>query len=66
MSTLQILVYVLLATVALKAIIIGSDFSFSKWFKYGSDYLSWYRSRAEYQPKLDNMELTKHRTTRKV
>ena len=35
------------------------------WFRDGSDYLEWYRSRPKYQPKLKNIEPTPHLTTRK-
>lgn len=28
--------------VALKALIVGSDFNFLKWFKYGKKYTDWY------------------------
>lgn len=49
-STLHILFSVLIAIVAAKAIIIGSDFSFSLWFKHGEHYLKWYRNKPKYIP----------------
>jgi len=40
-----------LVVVFLKSIIIGSEFDFTMWFRDGSSYLDWYRSRPKYQPK---------------
>lgn len=31
-----------------KAMIIGSDFSFYWWFKDGDRYLTWYKNRSKY------------------
>jgi len=53
-----------LVVVFLKSIIIGSEFDFSMWFRDGSSYLEWYRSRPKYQPKLKKVEPAPHRTTR--
>ncbi len=33
---------ILVSIVALKAIFIGSDFSFYKWIKHGKEYTKWY------------------------
>ena len=38
--------------VALKAVIIGSDFDFSEWMKHGKHYLIWYRNRPKYVPPI--------------
>ena len=61
----HIVVFICMALVFLKSIIIGSSFDFTMWFRDGSDYLEWYRSRPKYQPKLKNIEPTPHLTTRK-
>ena len=41
----------IVALVALKAIIIGSDFNFFYWFKYKRNYWDWYNNREEFKPK---------------
>jgi hypothetical protein len=50
----HIVVLICLVIVFLKSIIIGSSFEFIMWFRDGSNYLEWYRSRPKYQPKLKN------------
>lgn len=39
---------VILALVALKSIIIGSDFNFPLWFKHGKKYMQWYFNRPKF------------------
>jgi hypothetical protein len=36
------------ALIALKAVIIGSDFNFIKWIKYRKKYTNWYFNRQEF------------------
>ena len=48
---------VLLILVFLKAVIVGSDFSFVNWFKYGKLYTKWYNSRPTFKKYLRDQEL---------
>lgn len=44
---------------ALKAVIIGSDFSFYLWYKHKQEYWKWYNSRetfTEHLEKINNMK----------
>ena len=41
------------ATIALKAIFIGSDFNFFYLFKYRRKYWKWYDNREKFNPKRD-------------
>ena len=56
--------------VAAKALIIGSDFSFPKWFKYGKQYTKWYFNRPVFKPvpkvdlKIQYCSLCKEEPTR--
>ena len=34
-----------------KSLIIGCEFNFYHWFKYGKTYTKWYKNRAEYMEK---------------
>ena len=49
---LNIILFVLLGLVWLKAIIIGSDFSFFNWIKYGKLYTNWYSDRPTFKDEL--------------
>lgn len=40
---------ILVCIVAAKAILIGSDFDFAKWIKYGKEYRHWYDNRPEFK-----------------
>lgn len=42
-----------LAPVYLKAMIIGSDFNFGHWWKYGKHYTRWYNNRPQFDPEKD-------------
>lgn len=39
----------LIAIIALKSLVIGSDFSFHKWFKHGTLYLHYYNNRPSFE-----------------
>ena len=39
---------------AIKSVIVGSDFSFANWFKYGKLYTRWYNSRPTFKNYLKN------------
>jgi len=39
--------------VYLKAMIIGSDFNFAHWWKYGKHYTRWYNNRPQFDPEKD-------------
>ena len=45
MQTITVLSSVCIALLAIKALFIGSDFSFHDWYKYGKRYTSWYSKR---------------------
>ena len=40
---------ILISLIALKSIVIGSEFNFSLWFRDGSKYLNWYLNRPKYK-----------------
>lgn len=42
---METLFKVIIAVYVLKAAIIGSEFNFHYWFKYGKKYTSWYFNR---------------------
>lgn len=42
MSKFDGLVFIVVAMVSLKALTIGSNFNWLKWFKYGDKYRNWY------------------------
>ncbi len=44
------LIRICISFVAFKAIIIGSEFSFYYWFKYGKKYTNWYNNRKQFNP----------------
>jgi len=46
----------LMLLIALKALIIGSDFSFYFWIKYNTEYLNWYLSRPSFEDYLKDKE----------
>lgn len=35
---------------ALKSMLVGSEFSFYKWVKYGRRYTTWYFNRSDFDP----------------
>lgn len=43
-SVMKVVIYL----VFFKAVFIGSDFSFIKWFRFGRRYLTWYRNRPKF------------------
>jgi len=48
MTTPNVIVLISTALIALKAITVGSDFSFRNWIKDGRKYLDWYNNRETY------------------
>jgi hypothetical protein len=54
MDTLLNILNIILAGVALKAIIIGSEFNFYNWFKYGEEYTHWYNNRPTFPKETPN------------
>ena len=36
-----------------KSILVGSDFNFYHWYKYGKEYTDWYFFRPEFKPKKE-------------
>jgi len=46
----MIIIQIVIGLVALKACIVGSEFSFYYWFRYGNKYIEWYFNREEYIP----------------
>ena len=58
-------VVVMLWIVALKALIIGSDFNFHYLYKYGKDYWKWYDNRESYKEFLKKRERKNERSTNK-
>jgi hypothetical protein len=53
-AVLILLAKVGIVLVACKAIIIGSEFRFDYWVKYGSTYVKWYHSRPDFIPPKEN------------
>jgi hypothetical protein len=53
-SIMHLLIYQLvfssMSLLVLKALFIGSDFSFVNWYKYGKKYTDWYFNREEFKP----------------
>jgi hypothetical protein len=47
----EIILIIFLGLNFIKAVIIGSDFNFYYWFKYGKHYTDWYFNKDEYKPK---------------
>jgi len=45
---LQTIAHIVICAVALKAMLIGSDFNFYYWWKYGRKYLNWYDNRPKF------------------
>ena len=45
MQTITVLSTIFVSLLAIKALFIGSDFSFHNWYKYGKRYTSWYSKR---------------------
>jgi hypothetical protein len=44
--------YLMLVMIVLKAMIIGSEFSFAHMIKYGKEYWKWYKKRPEFVPNV--------------
>jgi hypothetical protein len=42
--------YILLIVCFIKSTIIGSDFNFVHWIRYGSRYWYWYMNRERFEP----------------
>ena len=47
---LQNLLTIGFMAVAIKAIMIGSEFNFWHWYKYGNKYTRWYYNRPKFIP----------------
>lgn len=50
---------ILIGILALKAILIGSDFDFYEWIKHGKKYREWYNNREEFREYLAEQEESK-------
>lgn len=48
MKNIHYIVKIIIVLVFIKVIIIGSDFNFYLWYKFGKDYSNWYNSRETY------------------
>jgi hypothetical protein len=53
METIIIICNLLIQAIALKALVIGSDYSFYYRIKYGKEYAKWYKRRDTFQDYLD-------------
>jgi len=52
MKTIQAITFFIVVMVFMKSLLVGSDFSFHYWFKYGDKYKKWYFSRPKFNPDL--------------
>jgi hypothetical protein len=51
-NILYYIIYVIIWFTGLKAITIGSDFSFKDWFNYRKEYTYWYKRRETFKQYL--------------
>ena len=49
MEIISQILTVIVGLIALKSMIIGSDFNFSYWIKDGKNYTEWYKNRPKYK-----------------
>ena len=49
METISTILTIGVGLIALKALIIGSDFNFHSWLKDGKKYTEWYNNRPKYE-----------------
>ncbi len=49
---MEIVIDIMLWTMFLKAVVIGSDFNFYYWFKDGKEYSKWYAKREDYKGQI--------------
>ena len=47
---INIIVYICLAIIWLKALTVGSEFRLDYWFKYRKKYTDWYNNREQFNP----------------
>jgi hypothetical protein len=51
---LILILQILFCLIALKSMIIGSEFSFYFWFKYKKKYIKWYTKRKTFEEFIKN------------
>lgn len=57
MERLSTIFYIIISIVTLKAIIIGSDFNFCDFIKYGKIYSKWYFDRETFKDYLKSNDI---------
>lgn len=55
-TMLILIIKVFICLIAAKSIIIGSEFNFHYWFKYGKKYTTWYDNRPTYKDYLESKQ----------
>ena len=49
LDLISIIAKVIVMSIVVKALVIGSDFSFHHWMKDGKKYTEWYSNRSKYK-----------------
>lgn len=53
---MEYIITVVFALIAIKSILVGSEFSFAYWAKYGKTYTNWYFSKETFNEYLTEKE----------